>query len=93
MNHKAVIDRRLRPLCVATWEVTLSARKVVRCVRWPATGINAHSLYLSSRLRVSSASAGRRRQATLAYRQKRDVIRKYTTYNYAARGGPSHGHR
>ena len=29
---------------VATWEVTLSARKVVPCVRWPATGIAAHSL-------------------------------------------------
>ena len=29
---------------VATWEVTLSARKVVPCVRWPATGITAHSL-------------------------------------------------
>ena len=29
---------------VATWEVTLSARKVVPCVRWPATGITAHCL-------------------------------------------------
>jgi len=26
---------------VATWEVTLSARKLVPCVRWPATGITA----------------------------------------------------
>ena len=33
--NKAVIDRRLRP-GVATWEVTLNARKVVLCVRWPA---------------------------------------------------------
>jgi len=29
---------------VATLEVTLSARKVVPCVRWNATGITAHSL-------------------------------------------------
>jgi len=29
--------------CVTTWEVTLSARKVVLCVRWPATGIRAYS--------------------------------------------------
>ena len=29
---------------VATSKVTLSARKVVPCVRWPATGITAHSL-------------------------------------------------
>ena len=29
---------------VATWEVTLNAQKVVPCVRWPATGIAAHSL-------------------------------------------------
>ena len=29
---------------VAAWEVTLSTRKVVPCVRWPATGITAHSL-------------------------------------------------
>ena len=29
---------------VATWEVTLSARKVVPCVRWPAAGITAHSV-------------------------------------------------
>ena len=42
-TNKAVIDRRLRP-GVATWEVTLSARKVVPCVRWPATRITAHSL-------------------------------------------------
>ena len=28
----------------ATWEVTLSARKVVPCVRWPATGVTAHSI-------------------------------------------------
>jgi len=32
---------------VATWEVTLSARKVVLCVRWPATGITAHRLWPS----------------------------------------------
>ena len=54
---------------VATWEVTLSARKVVPCVRWPATGITAHSLQPSPRLRVRCASAGRRRRATLAYEQ------------------------
>jgi len=41
--NKAVIDRRLRP-GVATWEVTSSALKVVPCVRWPVTGITAHSL-------------------------------------------------
>jgi len=29
---------------VATWEVTLSARNVVSCLRWPASGITAHSL-------------------------------------------------
>ena len=29
---------------VAVWEVTLSARKVVPCVRWPATRITAHIL-------------------------------------------------
>jgi len=29
---------------VAAREVTLSARKVVPCARWPATGITAHSL-------------------------------------------------
>jgi len=29
---------------VVTREVTLSARKVVPCVRWPATGTTAHSL-------------------------------------------------
>jgi len=40
--NKAVIDRWLRP-GVATWEVTSSAQKVVPCVRWPATGITAHS--------------------------------------------------
>ena len=42
-GNKAFIDRRFRP-SLATWEVTLSARKVVPCVRWPATGITAHSL-------------------------------------------------
>jgi len=29
---------------VATWDVTLSARKVLPCIRWPATSITAHSL-------------------------------------------------
>jgi len=29
---------------VVTWKVALSARKVVPCVRWPATGITARSL-------------------------------------------------
>jgi len=29
---------------LATWEVTSSARKVVPCVRWPATYITAYSL-------------------------------------------------
>jgi len=29
---------------VATWEVTISTRKVVPYVRWPATGITAHCL-------------------------------------------------
>jgi len=29
---------------VATWEVTISTRKVVPYVRWPATGISAHCL-------------------------------------------------
>ena len=29
---------------VATWDVTLSTRKVVPCVRWPASGITVHSL-------------------------------------------------
>jgi len=41
LRNNAAIDRRLRP-GVATWEVTLSARKVVPCVRWSAT--DAHSL-------------------------------------------------
>ena len=49
----------------------LSARKVVRCVRRPATGITAHSLQPSPRLRVRCALAGRRRRATLAYEQPR----------------------
>jgi len=41
----SVIDRRLRPSpVVASWEVTLSARKVVPRVRRPATGITTHSL-------------------------------------------------
>jgi len=56
-------------LGVVTWEVTSTARKVVSCVRWPATGITAHSLQPSSRLRVHCASTGRRRRATLAYEQ------------------------
>jgi len=30
---------------VATWGVTFSARKVVPCVRWPATGITARTVY------------------------------------------------
>jgi len=42
-SFKAVIDRILRPL-FATREVTLSARKVVQRICWPATGITAHSL-------------------------------------------------
>jgi len=42
-QKKVVIDRRLRPR-VATWVVTLSARKVVPSDRWPANGITAHSL-------------------------------------------------
>jgi len=32
------------PPGVATWEVSLSARNVVPCVCWPATGITAHNL-------------------------------------------------
>jgi len=32
------------PVLPPGWKVTLSARKVVPCVRWPATGITAHSL-------------------------------------------------
>ena len=50
-------------------EVRLSARTVVPRVRWPATGITAHILQPSPRLRVHCASAGRRRRATLAYEQ------------------------
>jgi len=41
-QNKAVIDRRLPLPGAATWEVTLSARKAVPCVRWPVTSINAH---------------------------------------------------
>ena len=53
--------------CAATWEVSLSARKVAPCARRLATGITAHSLEPSPRLRMHCASAGRRRRATLAY--------------------------
>jgi len=53
-NHRLQTPPR-----VATCEVTLTARKVVLCVRWPATGITAHSLQPSPRLRVHCASAGR----------------------------------
>ena len=42
-QNKAVINCRFYP-CAATWEVTLSTRKVVPCVRWPATGITVYSL-------------------------------------------------
>ena len=42
-RNKTVIGRRLRPQC-RHLEVTLSARKVGLCVRWPATGIIAHRL-------------------------------------------------
>ena len=40
-RNKPVIDSAPG---VATGEDTLSARKVVPCVRWPANGITAHSL-------------------------------------------------
>ena len=43
----AAMNKALKPQTppsVAAWEVTLSARKVIPCVRWPATGITAHSL-------------------------------------------------
>jgi len=43
VHNKAVIDRRLRPR-VATWEVTLRARKVIPRARWPATVVTAHGL-------------------------------------------------
>ena len=43
-NYKPVTDRRLRP-GAATWDVTLSARKVVPCVRWPTTGILLRTVY------------------------------------------------
>jgi len=33
--------------CAATWEVTLSARKVVPCVRWPATGITVQAQFIA----------------------------------------------
>jgi len=42
-SNKAVIDRRLRPRA-ATWEVTLSARKVVPSIRFHAAGNTAHIL-------------------------------------------------
>jgi len=32
---------------VATWEVPLSARKVVPCVRWPATGITVQAQFIA----------------------------------------------
>jgi len=41
--YKAVIDRRLRPRCCHLGSY-FSARKVVLCVRQPATGIIAHNL-------------------------------------------------
>ena len=60
---------------VATWEVTLSARKVAPCVRWPATGTTARSLQPSPRLRVHALQLGGDvEQPWLT--SKHDVIRK-----------------
>ena len=45
--HRKQGSRRpqtLPPLLPPGWKVTLSARKVVPCERWPATGITVHSL-------------------------------------------------
>jgi len=41
--NETVVDSRLRPRCCQL-KNPLIARKVVPCVRWPATGITAHSL-------------------------------------------------
>jgi len=45
VHNEAVIDRRLRPRCCHPESYYKRARKVVPCVRWPPTGITAHSLY------------------------------------------------
>ena len=69
MSNKAVIDRRLRPLCCHLGSY-FKRPKSSRVVRWPATGITAHSLQPSPRrLRVHCTSAGQRHRATLAYEQ------------------------
>jgi len=43
-KHKQNINKADSAPGVAIWVVTFSARKVVLRVRWPATGITAHSL-------------------------------------------------
>jgi len=43
-KNNAVIDHRLRPLCCHLESYFKRPQKVVPCVRWPATGITAHSL-------------------------------------------------
>jgi len=82
--NKAVIDRRLRP-GVAAWEVTLSTRKVVPCVRCPATGrpMTAH-IYSQAQgcVCIALQLGGDVEQPWLT--SKYDVIcvnRKYITYS------------
>ena len=40
---------------VATWEITLSARKVVPCVRWPANGITTRTVHSQAQGYVCTA--------------------------------------
>jgi len=70
-GNKAVTDRRLRPRCCHLG--SYFKRPKSSPVRPLAcdTGITAHSLLPSPRLRVHCASSRRRHRATLAYEQTR----------------------
>jgi len=112
---------------VATWEVTLSTRKVVPCVRWPASGITVQFIarpkaacelcFSYDTIRDAILTCARKPTwVSLTYRTETttkkwksslaatssnlglwanmtsSINRKYTTYHYAARRGPSYGH-
>jgi len=72
-------------LVVATWEVTLSARKVVPCVSWLATGV-LRTIYSQAQSCVCTALqlGGDVEQPWLM--SKYDVIHKTEVHNISLRG-------
>ena len=80
---------------VAVWEVTLSTRKVVTCVRWLATTVLLRTVYSHAQgyVRTALQLGGDVEQPWLMTSSIKPEVYNISPISRCHRGGSSHGHR